>query len=411
MLTRPVRFGILLPLLFFFVTATHAQPYFKLDSNIRRSEFAFNFVHNMVVVHLKINNKGPYNFVLDTGVGLMIITDPKLVDSLDIKNRRSITVSGMGEGKDFEAVVTSGLKVSLPGITANDISAAILKKDDFGLSNYVGLPIHGLLGYEFFSSFAVKINFTDSTIVAALSKDMHTFKHGERLPITIEDHKPYMVSKVAITGKEKKDNKLIVDLGAGHPLSLENFVDQNSGLPDKFIASNLGVSLTGPIRGYLARVNEIDIGKYVIKNVITSFPEIDTLKNKLLSIKRNGNIGMDILKRFNMIFDYENGWLYLKPNGSLHDPFEHDMSGIEYYAASPDLKRIFISNVEKGSAAAEIGLQKGDEILSINFKPVEKMSIQQIDDLFRSRDDRSILLEIFHDDQTDRVIMVLKRRI
>lgn len=242
----------------------------------------------MIVVRVNINNKGPYNFILDTGVGLMIITDPKLVDSLNIKNKRSITVTGMGEGKDFEAFVVPSLKVGMPGITGDNVSAAILKNDEFGLSNYAGIPIHGLLGYEFFSSFAVRINFSDSTIVAGLPKNMRVFKRGAKLPLSVEEHRPYITTKIKVSNHaELKDNKLILDLGAGHPLSLENLVDQNHGLPEKFIASNLGISLTGPIKGFLSRINEIEIGKYKLKNVVTSFPEYDTVKNKLISVKRD----------------------------------------------------------------------------------------------------------------------------
>jgi hypothetical protein len=394
-----------------FLHPAHAQTAFQLDSNRKKVTIPFQFIRNMVVVPVFINSKGPYNFVLDTGVGLMIITDPKLVDSLNVKNKRLIKVSGMGEGKDFEAYMVPSVKVELPGIRGN-VATAILKKDEFGLSNYAGMQISGLLGYEFFNSFVVRINFDDSTIVAGLPKDTRAFRRSEKLPLAIEEQKPYVIAQVKLNSKTgKKDDKLILDLGAGHPLSLENLIDENHGLPDKFIASDLGISLTGPISGFLSRIEEIDLGRYKIKDVVASFPVYDSVKTKLLRVNRDGNLGIDLLKKFNMIIDYQNGFLYLKPNTHFHDPFEQDMSGLEYYATGKDYKHIIISNVERGSAGDDIGLQNGDEIVSINFKPVSKMTIQEIDDVFRSRDRRSILLEIFHDKQYDKVIIILKKRI
>ncbi|WP_169316170.1 aspartyl protease family protein [Mucilaginibacter paludis] len=372
----------------------------------------FNFIRNMIVVPLTINDKGPYNFILDTGVDLMIITDPALVDSLNITNKRLIRVTGMGEGNDFEAYLTSALKVSMPNVIGEHISAAILKKDEFGLSNYAGINIHGLLGYEFFSSFSVRVNFMDSTITMASPRDMRLFKRGDKIQMSIEDHKPYITSRISISGKTpEKENKLILDLGAGHPLSLENLIGENKGLPEKFIASNLGISLTGPINGFLSRIDQIEIGKYRITNVITSFPDYDTVKKNLIAVKRNGNLGMEILKKFNLIIDYQNGILYLKPNLSFKDQFEHDMSGMEYFADGPGLTHIIINNVERGSAAAEIGLKKGDELVKINFVPVERMGIEQIDHVFRSRENRSVLLEVFHDNIYEKFILTLKRRI
>ena len=67
--------------------------------------------------------------------------------------------------------------------------------------------------------------------------------------------------------------------------------------------------------------------------------------------------------------------------------------------------------LEPGSPADEIGLEKDDEILAINLKPVKNMTLEQIDNIFKSQNDRNLLLEIYHDKQKDQVIIKLKRRI
>ncbi|HEY5325963.1 MAG TPA: PDZ domain-containing protein, partial [Mucilaginibacter sp.] len=92
-------------------------------------------------------------------------------------------------------------------------------------------------------------------------------------------------------------------------------------------------------------------------------------------------------------------------------PFEHDMSGMEYYSTGDDYNHIIISRVEPGSPADEIGLEKDDEIMSINFKPVAKMTLEDIDALFKSQNDRTLLLVIFHDKKYDTVAITLKQRI
>jgi hypothetical protein len=226
--------------------------------------------------------------------------------------------------------------------------------------------------------------------------------------MSIESRKPYVKAKVTFPNGSKTTNKLIVDLGAGHPLSLENMVKKH-GLPEKFVAANLGIGLTGPISGFLSRVNELELGKYKIKNVITSFPVDNTAET--VAIPRDGNLGLGILKRFTLIIDYPDSVLYLKPASDLNLPFEHDMSGLEYYGSGDSYNRVFISRVEPGSAADEIGLEKDDEIVLINFKPVKDMTLEQIDALFKSQDGRSLLLDIYHDKKMDRVIITLKRRI
>jgi len=401
----------MLLLLCFSLQLAHGQSVFTIENDRKRVTIPFKMVRNMVVVQLQINGKGPFNFVMDTGVGLMIITEPKLIDSLDITTKHLIKITGLGTGEDIEAYVTSRLKVTLPGIVSNNMSAAIFTKDHFGLSNFAGMPIHGLLGYEFFNSFAVKINFEDSTLTVGLPKNIRVFKKADKLPINIEEQKPYIDTRLLLGNGKPMSGKLIVDLGAGHPISLENLLNVNQGLPDKFISANLGMGITGPISGYLSRIDELDLGKYKLKNVLVSFPDFDELKARAQSVKRDGNVGIEVLKKFNLIFDYPEGVLYLKPNADFKQPFEHDMSGLEYYTEGDGFKHVIINRVERGSAADEIGLIKGDEIVAINFKSVQDMTVADIDDLFKSRNDRSLLLEIFHDNRYDKVILTLKRRI
>jgi S1-C subfamily serine protease len=272
------------------------------------------------------------------------------------------------------------------------------------------MPIHGLIGYEFFNNLAVKINFQDSTVTVTRPKDLKFFRKGTLVPITIEERKPYVVGKVTLQSGQSVNTKLIIDLGAGHPISLEKMIPKY-GLPQKFIASaNLGIGLNGPINGYIARLDALEIGKFKIKGIISSFPDA-TPQHANLSVERDGNLGIGVLKRFSVIFDYTGSAMYLKPSPNLKDPFEHDMSGIEYYAAGDNFDRIIINRVEPGSAGDEIGLEKDDEIVAINFKPVAKMSLEEIDELFKSRSDRSLLLDVYHDKRMDKVVLTLKRRI
>ncbi|MFD1258971.1 aspartyl protease family protein [Mucilaginibacter terrae] len=400
---------LFLPLLLLCLAVLAQAQHFSINDKLKQVKLHFRLVRDMIVVPVYINKKGPFNFVLDTGVGLMIITDPQLVDSIDLITRRTIKIYGSGNAESFEAYTTSELDVKVAdGIKSNLVHAAILKKDHFGLSNYAGMPIHGLLGYEFFSQLSVKINFMDSTLIAARPGKFKPFRKGIKVPISIEEHKPYLNTTIILPDGCPVENKFIIDLGAGHPLSLDN-LKQHKNDTQKAIVANLGVGITGPINGYISRINEFKIGKYTFNNVITSFPDTNTHRSYFVS--RDGNIGMGILKKFFLILDYQNGLMYMKPNYRFKEPFEHDMSGIEYYATGNDLKRILISRVEPGSAADEAGLTTDDEIITVNFKDVAKMSIVDIDNLFKSRNNRNVLVEVYRDKKFETVVLTLKRRI
>src|ERR1700744_5013367 len=360
------------------VNTANAQ-FFTLESNRNRVNLPFSFVRNMVIIKLKINNRGPFNFILDTGVGQMLITQPSMVDSINIASKRSVKISGFGEGEDFEAYITTPLNVEIKGLTSHYVSAAILKKDFFGLSSYAGMRIHGLLGYDFFSHLAVKVDFSDTSITVYKPGKFTGFANGVKVPISIEENRPYLETKITCDDGTETTSKLIVDLGAGHAMSLENVSDKNA-FSQKFIAGNLGVGLKGLISGYLGRVKELDIGKYKLRDLITSFPEDNF--TKALSVPRDGNLGIDVLKKFKIVFDYANNALYLKASVGYGAPFEHDMSGLEYYATGDSFNHVIIDRVEPGSPGEIAGLEKDDEITAINFKPVSSMTLEQIDQIF-----------------------------
>ncbi len=392
----------------FLSVAVNAQQ-FSINEKVKQVKLRFQLVREMVVIPLFINQRGPFNFVLDTGVGLMIITDPTLVDSININNRRTLKMYGTGNDVVFEAYATSSLDVLVgQSLKSQDVSAAILKDDHFGLSNYAGMHIHGLLGYEFFANLAVKVNFMDSTLTIARPGKIKPLKRGIILPISVEGRKPYFTTKALLADGSSTDKKLLIDLGAGHPLSIENS-QLHQGNPQKVMAANLGVGLTGPVNGYLSRIDELDIGKYKFANVITSFPDSNVHVNFV--VRRDGSLGMGILKRFLVVFDYNNQTMYLKPNARFKEPFEHDMSGMEYYASGKDYDKIIVSRVEPCSAADEAGIRANDEITRVNFKPVNRMTVAEIDNLLKSRENRNILIEIYRNRVYETVVLTLKRRI
>jgi C-terminal processing protease CtpA/Prc len=147
-----------------------------------------------------------------------------------------------------------------------------------------------------------------------------------------------------------------------------------------------------------------------MKNMIAAFPDSDT---RSLTIKRDGNLGIGLLKKFDIIFDYPDSVIYLRPDADFKTRAEHDMSGLSYYSAGDDYSHIIINKVDPDSPADNIGIEEGDELVSINFKPVTKMSLQQIDNIFKSSDGHVLLLVIYRasDKQYYRLPITLKRRI
>ncbi len=108
-------------------------------------------------------------------------------------------------------------------------------------------------------------------------------------------------------------------------------------------------------------IKEVKLGPYRFRNVpiyifedtynVTSYPYL------------GGILGSDLLRRFNIIINYDKRDIYLIPNSHFGDPFDYAYSGIELYFVNG---LIIIGDVAKGSPAEKVGVKEGDIVIAIN---------------------------------------------
>lgn len=374
----------------------------------------FEMQSNLIIVPITINNSDTLRFILDTGVSTTIITDPLALKNQNLKFTRTVKLTGAGEGQDLEASVAISNTLKMGEMRATYQNIVVLKEDILHLSEYVGVPIHGIFGYEVFNSFVVTIDFQNRQIVLTRpNKYKYKPKYGERYPITIEDTKPYAQMIALVDNGKEMPIKVLIDTGAGHALSLEQTKDMKIQLPEKVIRAQLGRGLSGVINGSLGRVSQIRFGKFIINDVITSYPDSVAFGLKLVGrAERQGNIGCELLRRFRVTFNYPEKYIVLKPiKKRLKESFEHDMSGVELRAKSDNLRKYYIENIIKDSPAWAAGLKEGDELLFINNSPAGEMSISEIYKLLQKGEGKEISVLVRRDGNIQFSKFILKRMI
>ncbi|HMI03920.1 MAG TPA: PDZ domain-containing protein, partial [Pedobacter sp.] len=141
------------------------------------------------------------------------------------------------------------------------------------------------------------------------------------------------------------------------------------------------------------------------------YPIYDDVALKTYLLNRNGNLGAEILSRFNITFDYEGGSMYLKPNMTFKRPFDHDMAGIEIYSEQTKPRRFYVSRIESGSPADLAGIREGDEILTVNFTKTSTMDLDDLNKLLRSGDEKTVFFSLNRSGDLLIKMIKLKKRI
>ena len=357
---------------------------------------------NLIIVSAKLNGAGPFNFLLDTGVATSLLTDPAVADSLHLTHGAQFRVMGVG-GTDsgIHAYEVNDVAVTMKGIVAPRLSWLVLSSDVLDLSAYVGMRIHGLLGADFFRSFVVTIQPEQFQLVlhAPATYRAPRGKRWAAMPLRFEQGKAYVTAQVrqltAAPGGATLPLQLVLDTGAGHALSLETTADRRLHLPPTCLRTDLGRGLSGIVSGALGRVATVQLGRYQLPQVLTSFPDSSQVHQRLTVRERairQGNLGYEVLKRFICVIDYPHQMLWLRPTTSLGEPFEHDMSGIDLMAIGRDYRRYLVQRVIPGSPAEAAGIQPEEELMSINFMPVTAFSISELNRILHSEDGRLLML-------------------
>ena len=380
------------------LTETLAQPavYQFRHAHIKRARLPFLLQRNLIIIEVLLNGKGPYNFLLDTGISSSLITDPRLGQELGLRTEGRFLVAGAGEESPLEAYQVNNVAVELAdGVKAPQASFLLLSNDVLNLSGYVGMPIHGLLGSDVFRSFVVEIEPIQQQLIfhdPAFYKAPHG-RRWARLGLDMEGRKSYLTVPLQLSASLAMPAKLVLDTGAGHALSLETSSDPRLKLPPAHLRTQLGRGLNGNINGYLGRVSALQLGRYRIPSLLTSFPDSTEVALRA-ETPRNGNLGFELLKRFTVIIDYRHNQLLLRPNSTFSDPFEHDMCGFDVLAFGSQYRQYRLLRVEAGSPADQAGLQSGDEIMSINLLPAEFFNLNQMSRMLHSENGRQLLFVV-----------------
>jgi hypothetical protein len=429
------KIGLIL-LILIIMTPVFAQDEFVFDKNVDKISVPIKVINNLVFIPIKVNGI-ELNFLLDTGVEEIILFS--LEDNPDVKfyNSEKINLRGLGSAASIEGLKTTNNILEIHGLKSKNQLIYVILDESFNLSSQIGIPVNGIIGYQFFKDNLVSINYMKKKLVVSKNNVVNRSKiqkRYEEIPITIEKHKPYLSANVLITDKDVSV-KLLIDIGNSDSIWLFQNLSEDIKVPSRNLDDFLGKGFSGDIEGKRARVSKFAFDEYSFNSPIVAFPDSSSIKSVRMVQNRMGSVGGGILKRFSVVFDYKNEKLYLKKNSDFSEPFTYNKSGIEVqhhglqwvqetvkletvpisvgttfdangekvkdnFKYKFNLKPIYeIANVRKKSPAELCGLKVGDVIISINKLPVYTYSLQKINEMFRSEDEKWINLEIERNSQ------------
>lgn len=384
-----------------------------LFDNPRKKSMTIKYksASNLIIIPVTINDSDTLNFILDTGVRYPIITELPFVNKLNLNYMMPVEVKGLGEGVTLTAYRSGNNTMKIEGLVAHNQEVQMIIDENFQISHLLGIPVHGLIGFNLFKDYIVEIDYLNE--VLTLNKtEYYKYRDSRRdiiLPLHFDGEKPFVRTSIVMEDFTEVPVKLLVDTGASDAVWLSKNSDQRIKIPELHINAFLGKGLSGDVFGIKGRIDGIWVGPLILEKPIVSFPNSELIDQLLTSNDRNGTIGAEVLRRFYVTIDYGNKRMTLRPNHKIKEDFNYNMSGMEIINPIPGLPIFTISNIRENSPAYLAGLHENDQILAINNEDHKSLELNDINLLLQSKENKRIRLKVLRDGQELKTEFELKK--
>ncbi|UCG91399.1 MAG: hypothetical protein JSV97_10005 [candidate division WOR-3 bacterium] len=302
------------------VLAIVSPPIVSCKSSVRtgakKHEIPFRLPRNQIMLPVKVGDSRELRVILDTGMHFegLLVYNPDLKDSITVENAIEVLVPGAGADSASRAIMTDSGSFQVGNVEFINQRIIVLQNDMMK-----GFPSDGVTGYSLFGNFIVEVDYDKMLITLHESEKIEVDSSWEWLQMTFKDYQiPWIEAVINIEGDEEVPVSLYIDLASSEVLELLIKTEMKFHLPEKLKDSYLGRGLSGDIYGYKGRISSLKLGSFYLQDVVTAFAPAEVRSKQEGA---DGIIGSDALRRFNLIFDYKNAKLYLKPNSFFSEPF------------------------------------------------------------------------------------------
>ena len=350
-----------------------------------------------IVVSVSIDGDSPLPFVLDSGFSNVLT--PEAAKKLHVSMKGNLSGNGVGNSQ-VSVHLADIQKYAVGPAELSDQQFAIVPLPRFLTDNGSQEPVAGLIGYEVFRRFVVRIDYYRRVLTLSLPTDKPQDIRGEMLPLLFNNRFCYV--KASIDGVP---GYFGIDTGDEAAVTLFNSF---------YTAHHFPIELPG-IKGFqggiggtsstlLTRVGSLSLGRFTLMDPLTElhFATGGAFASTLLA----GNLGSQVFRNFIMTFDYSHKALYLQKSLDFGYAMSYGRTGVHLDLSGTG--EIVVKAVNEGSPAALAGLRAGDQLLAIDHRSAKGQAYSTVEDWFAPPAGQKLDVEILRGGQQEHFIITAK---
>lgn len=370
------------------------------------TEIPAKFLDNLVFLPVHVNDGKPSLFELDSTAQVSSI-DPGRAAEVSLTTPAPAAPSAQVEAATAAPTIRNPV-IALPGVDVPLASIALFAPRDFG--EIVGQPYEGTLGTDFLNRVVVEVDYGRETVRLYDANSYHYEGKGTIVPLTLAGGLPLIHAKFT----EPRGKSLAADFVVNTALDDSIVFSTRFAEAHHLFSTRMSTvsasdpELDGGANVPLARMKSFHIGSYEVEDALVAYPQSEVVPAGNAQIA--GAIGGGLLRRYVVVFDFPHQQMMFTPSSVFRLFDQEDKSGLTIVAKGADLKRFEVEQVQQGSPASAVGIQKGDVIAGIDNEAAADMTLASVRELFRQIPHTYKLL-IERDGKTMDVTIVMHRRI
>lgn len=274
-----------------------------------RVSLPVSILSDRIIVKTQIGGR-KVDFQLDSGASGLLL-DRSVAEALKIPLYGKLTEVTAGAYLASRAIVP---QITIGNLTMQNVA---IEAAPFHWYASDGTPIAGLMGYDLIASTVIHVDYLNGT-VEAIDPSAFTPPAGALvLPIRLDDQVPVIAARIGATSAQK----FILDTGADRSLLFSEFVaahpadTADQGMGEAIEDSFPFVESSGGVGGEI-EIRPVEVNGLGLSTI--SFPRwlffATQTANSFNQEDYDGLIGQDVLRNFDLYFDYRHAKIYLVPN-------------------------------------------------------------------------------------------------
>jgi hypothetical protein len=231
---------------------------FSIAGGAKETTLPIRILNNHIYGYAKVNGKGPYLFIFDTG-GANLVT-PSTAKALGLKVEGQAPGGGAGEGT---------VDVGFAKVDSVQVGGATIKSQVFPVLNFIapgveGVDETGMIGFETLRRFVTRIDYPGGKLTLMKAEAFNPKDAGTPVPFVFNSSIPEVRGSF-----EGIPTKFDIDTGSRSELTLTKpFAEKNDlrAKHPKGVDAVEGWGVGGPSRAYVTRGATMSLGPVKIDN-------------------------------------------------------------------------------------------------------------------------------------------------